>query len=180
MWTRRDRRGAGAPAPHQGANCVDAARLVGAGVAIRDSKNPGGPMLVTKAPGGAPSSQTSSPAPTTSPDPDRPRLRRRTRSFARGRLASSTRALQQGHRCCSPPRSAGLFLHLREAQGCLQPHPKPTRLGQVVTIAGDYKVRGEPRDGEYALRTSAYGDGGLAIGGTGLPISVSSPAGTAA
>ncbi|MFC6933093.1 hypothetical protein ACFQHO_23960 [Actinomadura yumaensis] len=49
------------------------------------------------------------------------------------------------------------------------PTPKPTRLGQVVTIAGDYKVRGEPRDGEYALRTSAYGDGGLAIGGDGTP-----------
>ncbi|MFC5750361.1 hypothetical protein [Actinomadura rugatobispora] len=48
------------------------------------------------------------------------------------------------------------------------PTPKPTRPGQVVIIAGDHTVERDPRDGEVALKTSAYTDGGLAVAGDGV------------
>ncbi|MEU6035905.1 hypothetical protein ABZ801_10885 [Actinomadura sp. NPDC047616] len=43
------------------------------------------------------------------------------------------------------------------------PTPRPTRPGQAVIIAGDPGLDRPPRDGEYALRASAYSDGGLAV-----------------
>ncbi|GLZ14781.1 hypothetical protein Acsp04_50160 [Actinomadura sp. NBRC 104425] len=47
------------------------------------------------------------------------------------------------------------------------PTPRPTRPGQVVIIAGDHNINRDPRDGEYALQTSAYTNGGLAAAGDG-------------
>lgn len=43
------------------------------------------------------------------------------------------------------------------------PTPKPTRPGQVVVIAGNPAINRDPRDGQYALQSSAYGGGGLAV-----------------
>ncbi|MBW8482055.1 hypothetical protein [Actinomadura parmotrematis] len=50
------------------------------------------------------------------------------------------------------------------------PTPTPTRPGQVVTIAGAPDINTTPRDGEYALRSSAFSDaGGLAVTDAGIP-----------
>ncbi|MFB4305365.1 hypothetical protein [Actinomadura sp. GTD37] len=43
------------------------------------------------------------------------------------------------------------------------PTPHPTRPGQAVVIAGSPGLNKDPRDGEFALRSSAYGGGGLAV-----------------
>ncbi len=43
------------------------------------------------------------------------------------------------------------------------PTPAPTRPGQVVVIAGSPDNFAPPRDGEYAIRSSAQSDGGLAV-----------------
>ncbi|WP_157430364.1 hypothetical protein [Actinomadura macra] len=47
------------------------------------------------------------------------------------------------------------------------PTPHPTRPGQVVIIAGDPALNRDARDGEFALRSSAYGGGGLAVSSDG-------------
>ncbi len=43
------------------------------------------------------------------------------------------------------------------------PTPAPTRPGQVVVIAGSPENYDPPRDGEYAIRSSAQSEGGLAV-----------------
>lgn len=43
------------------------------------------------------------------------------------------------------------------------PTPHPLNPGQVVVIAGSPDLNEDPRDGDYALRSSAYGGGGLAV-----------------
>ncbi|GAA1791448.1 hypothetical protein GCM10009735_23990 [Actinomadura chokoriensis] len=43
------------------------------------------------------------------------------------------------------------------------PTPHPTRPGQVVIIAGAPDNFASPRDGEYAIKSSAESDGGLAV-----------------
>jgi hypothetical protein len=43
------------------------------------------------------------------------------------------------------------------------PTPAPTRPGQVVTIVGSPENYDPPRDGEYAVRSSAQSEGGLAV-----------------
>ncbi|WP_344953148.1 hypothetical protein [Actinomadura miaoliensis] len=58
---------------------------------------------------------------------------------------------------CSPAQDEPSF----------NPTPRPTRPGQAVIIAGDHNLNRDPRDGEYALQTSAYTNGGLAAAGDG-------------
>ncbi|MEV4676191.1 hypothetical protein AB0K34_31485 [Actinomadura sp. NPDC049382] len=43
------------------------------------------------------------------------------------------------------------------------PTPHPTHPAQAVVIAGSPELNRDPRDGEFALRSSAYGGGGLAV-----------------
>ncbi|WP_329518769.1 hypothetical protein [Spirillospora sp. NBC_01491] len=57
--------------------------------------------------------------------------------------------------CTEKPKSA------------FDPTPKPVRPGQAVIIAGDTNLNRDPRDGEYGLRSSAYGGGGIAISAGG-------------
>ncbi|MEU8341990.1 hypothetical protein AB0C74_09855 [Spirillospora sp. NPDC048832] len=47
------------------------------------------------------------------------------------------------------------------------PTPHPTHPGQVVVIAGSPKLNKDPRDGEFAVQSSAYGAGGLAVAADG-------------
>ncbi|QKW39638.1 hypothetical protein HUT06_41080 [Actinomadura sp. NAK00032] len=47
------------------------------------------------------------------------------------------------------------------------PTPHPTHPAQAVVIAGSPELNKDPRDGEFALRSSAYGGGGLAVSSDG-------------
>ncbi|MFC4912386.1 hypothetical protein [Actinomadura gamaensis] len=50
-----------------------------------------------------------------------------------------------------------------------EPTPRPGRPGEAVVIAGEYRVNRDPKDGEFAVRSSAYSDGGLAVTAAGRP-----------